>query len=76
MGPAVMAKARAKKRAAPRARAADRKMIAVTIKGSPEWKEWVDGLARYCRLDVAKVFDLAVVQFAKGEGYSPEAPER
>jgi hypothetical protein len=74
MGPAVMA--RPKKKAMRSAPAAGRKTIAVTIKGSPEWKDWIDGLARHCRLDVAKVIDLAVVQFAKGEGYNPEAPER
>lgn len=72
MGPALMAKKKTT-RAKP---AADRKSIAVTIKGGPEWKAWIDGLARHCRLDVAKVIDLAVVQFAKGEGYTPPAPER
>jgi hypothetical protein len=48
----------------------------VTLHVSPEWKDWIDGLARHCRLDVAKVIDLAVVQFAKGEGYQHDAPER
>ena len=75
MGPAVMAKAKPKKTARSKP-ASDRKTIAVTIKGSPEWKDWIDGLARHCRLDVAKVIDLAVVQFARGQGYASEAPER
>jgi hypothetical protein len=48
----------------------------VTLHVSPEWKGWIDGLARHCRLDVAKVIDLAVVQFAQAEGYAPKAPER
>jgi hypothetical protein len=72
MGPATMAK----KKTARSKPAADRKSIAVTIKGSPEWKEWIDGLAEHCRLDVAKVIDLAVVEYAKAEGYDPKAPQR
>ena len=56
--------------------ASDRKTIAVTIKGSPDWKEWIDGLAEYCRLDVAKVIDRAVVDYAKAEGYDRKAPQR
>jgi hypothetical protein len=77
MGPAAMTKAKARaKKTVPSKPLSGRKTIAVTIKGGPEWKDWIDGLARHCRLDVAKVFDLAVVQFAKGQGYDHEAPER
>jgi hypothetical protein len=72
MGPAMMAK----KKAEGSSPASDRKTIAVTIKGSPEWKEWIEGLAEHCRLDVAKVIDLAVVDFAKSEGYERKAPQR
>jgi hypothetical protein len=73
MGSATMAK---KKAPARPAAAAERKTIAVTIKGSPEWKEWIDGLADHCRLDVAKVIDLAVVRYAETEGYNRKAPQR
>jgi TolB-like protein len=71
MGSAMMAKKKAARPAA-----ADRKTIAVTIKGSPAWKDWIDGLADHCRLDVAKVIDLAVVRFAEAEGYNQKAPQR
>jgi hypothetical protein len=64
-----------KKTARPPA-ANDRKTIAVTIKGSRAWKDWIDGLADHCRLDVAKVIDLAVVRFAETEGYDQKAPQR
>jgi hypothetical protein len=73
MGPATMSKKKAPVRPAA---ATDRKTIAVTIKGSPEWKEWIDGLADHCRLDVAKVIDLAVVRYAETEGYNRKAPQR
>jgi hypothetical protein len=66
----------AKKKATRPSKAADRKPIAVTIKSGPEWKAWIDGLADYCRLDVAKVIDLAVVEYAQRHGYEPSAPRR
>jgi hypothetical protein len=66
----------AKKKTARRATAPGRKTIAVTIKGSQAWKDWIDGLADHCRLDVAKVIDLAVVKFAEAEGYNHKAPRR
>ena len=53
-----------------------RKAVAVTLKGSEEWKAWIESLARHSRLDVSKLIDRAVIDFAKREGFEPEAPER
>lgn len=50
--------------------------IAVTLRGSPEWKEWVEGLAEDRRLDVAKLIDCALIDYAKTHGYLPKAPPR
>jgi hypothetical protein len=50
--------------------------IAVTLRGSPEWKKWIEAGARYCRTDVAKLIDAAVVDYLKARGFSQEAPER
>jgi hypothetical protein len=55
---------------------AQRRTIAVTLKGSEEWKEWVEAGARFCRTDVAKLFDASVVHYLKTKGFEPEAPER
>jgi hypothetical protein len=67
----------AKKKTAPQAKVSvDRKTIAVTIKGDPAWKQWLEGLANHCRLDIAKVIDRAVIDYAKREGYAREAPRR
>jgi hypothetical protein len=44
--------------------------------GDPEGKAWLEGLAEHCRLDVAKVIDRALIDYAKHEGYEPEAPQR
>jgi len=48
----------------------------VVVPASEEWKAWIESLARYSRLDVAKLIDRAVIEFAKREGFEPEAPER
>jgi hypothetical protein len=70
---ATMTKKKPTTRAKP---AAERKTIAVTIKGDPEWKEWLEDLAGHCRDDVAKVIDKALVEYAKMKGYDREAPRR
>jgi hypothetical protein len=56
--------------------AADRMAIVVTLKGSAEWKDWVDALADYCRTDVSKLIDQALVELAKSKGFTKEAPRR
>jgi hypothetical protein len=50
--------------------------IVVTLKGSPEWKAWVEKLAYQCRTDTSKVIDMALVEFAKNHGFTEEAPRR
>jgi hypothetical protein len=56
--------------------ASPRKTVAVTLKGGAQWKEWLQGLSDHCRLDVAKVIDRSLVEFAKREGYEPPPPLR
>ena len=51
---------------------AERKAIAVVIKGGPDWKAWLESLADHCRSDVAKVIDKALIGYAKSEGYDQE----
>jgi hypothetical protein len=80
MGVVVMAKAKmvkaTKGRAGRKPSGEPRKSIAVTLKGGPEWKEWLEGLAEHCRLDVAKAIDRALIMMAKAEGYDRDAPPR
>lgn len=52
------------------------KPTVVTIKGNPEWRDWVDKGARHCRTDVAKLIDAAVVDYLRARGFTEEAPER
>jgi hypothetical protein len=53
-----------------------RAAIAVTLRGPPEWKDRVLGLADHCRMDVSKVIDRALIDYARKESYNEEAPSR
>jgi hypothetical protein len=56
--------------------AAVRPGIAVTLRGAPEWKAWIEAGAKFCRTDVAKLIDTAVVDYLKARGFKQEAPSR
>jgi hypothetical protein len=49
---------------------------AVTIKATPEWKSWVEGVAAHCRDTVSALFDKAVAEYAKAHGYDVPPPPR
>ena len=49
---------------------------ALTIKGRPEWRDWVDRGAEFCRTDVAKLVDAALVEYLKQRGFDEPAPKR
>lgn len=74
-----MAKARAITKAsqAPEAPPAPvRRGTVLTIKGTEEWKGWLGGLSDHLRIPTSTIVDLALVKFAKENGYEPEAPKR
>ena len=71
-----MAKKTTKARQPAQQAGAERKAVVVALKGSPEWKEWVDDLAAHCRTDLSKLVDLALVELAKSRGFNREAPQR
>lgn len=48
----------------------------ILIRGTGEWAAWLEGGAEFCRLDVAKLIDLAVVAYLKKEGYGVPPPKR
>jgi hypothetical protein len=66
----------ARKKTLPRTKPRIERPIAVTIRGSEEWKAWVEAGAKFCRTDVTKLFDVAVVEYLKARGFDSEAPER
>jgi hypothetical protein len=76
MGTATMARKSAKPAAERAKPAAERPAIAVTLRGGPEWKAWIEAGAKFCRTDVAKLIDSAVVDYLKTRGFKQEAPDR
>jgi len=48
----------------------------MTIKGRPEWRAWVERAADFCRTDVAKLVDAALVEYLKQRGFDEPAPRR
>jgi hypothetical protein len=48
----------------------------LTIKGTDDWKEWLNGLSDHLRMPTSTIVDLALVMYAKEKGYAREAPKR
>jgi hypothetical protein len=48
----------------------------LTIKGRQEWRGWVERAARFCRTDVAKLVDAALVEYLKQRGFDEPPPWR
>lgn len=47
----------------------------VAIRGTDEWKAWLDGLAAKRRVPIATLIDIALTDAARAVGY-PEPPPR
>ena len=60
----------------PKANRDNPRPTALTIKGRPEWRAWVERAAEYCRTDVAKLVDAALVEYVKQRGFDEPAPKR
>lgn len=71
---ATMAKAGAKAKVV-RPGAGPRKTV-LTIKGTDEWRSWLEGLADHLRTPTSTVVDHALVDYARARGYDREAPKR
>lgn len=48
----------------------------VVVTGSPEWVEWLQAGAKFCRTDVSKMIDVALVEYAKTKGFNEPPPRR
>jgi hypothetical protein len=60
----------------PKTRRAQPRPTALTIKGRLEWRDWVERGADFCRTDVAKLVDAALVEYLKQRGFEEPAPKR
>jgi hypothetical protein len=52
----------------PKREGASRKTV-VALKGSDEWKIWLDGFANHCRLGLADTIEQALLRYAEHQGY-------
>lgn len=50
--------------------------LAVQIRGSEEWRAWVDRAARFNGTNVTSMFDMAVARFVRESGFNEVPPER
>lgn len=70
-----MAKKRPPKGEAPEPAAAGRKPMVVQIRGSEEYKAWVESIAEKEGFSVSMLFERALRRLAKDGGY-PDPPKR
>ncbi len=75
MGPALMARPRGKRAEGGPPEKSD-PSPSFSMKGDPEWVEWVVGLAEHCRMTKAGLVDAALVEYARLRGYTKAAPPR
>jgi hypothetical protein len=67
----------AKKKGSPKPQPRRIRSATTNIRSSPEWKEWVDGLAEFDRApSVNELFDRALVAYAREIKYPKPAPKR
>lgn len=73
---AVMARPKAKRKQATAKAATGAKPTALTIRGSLDWRGWLERGADHCRTDVAKLVDAAVIEYLRGRGFEEMPPKR
>jgi hypothetical protein len=49
---------------------------AVVVKGTKEWKAWIEDAALHCRTNVSALVDVAVAEYARAHGYNVPPPQR
>jgi hypothetical protein len=49
---------------------------AVVVKGTPEWKAWVERGSEHCRGTVSVIVDQALVRYFKEMGFDEPPPPR
>lgn len=48
----------------------------ISLRGSEEWREWLNGLADHCRIPATALIDVALTRYAKEAGYEEPPPKR
>jgi hypothetical protein len=50
------------------------KPMVLGMRGSPDWKAWLDALAAECRVNLVTLIDHALVEYAAKRGFRPPPP--
>lgn len=53
-----------------------RRSTVLTIRGTDEWREWLERAARHSRMTVSTFVDLAVAKLASENGFAEPPPQR
>jgi len=69
---------------APRARSAAKgkapepgpRRTVLTIKGTDEWRAWLEELGQFLRTPTSTIVDHALVEYARAKGFKKDAPLR
>lgn len=48
----------------------------LTIRASGAWRSWLEEAAGYCRTDVSKLIDAAVLDYVRARGFQTAPPKR
>lgn len=49
---------------------------AVVVKGTPEWKKWVEDTAEFFRINVSSLVDTSIAEYARTHGFDVPPPNR
>jgi hypothetical protein len=50
--------------------------VVLQMKGTDDWKGWLDRLSKFLRTPTSTIVDHALIRYAKEMGFKEEAPER
>lgn len=53
---------------------AEKRPTVLSVKGTEEWREWVQEVAAHARTDTAKLLDHLLTEYAKKNGIKPPPP--
>jgi hypothetical protein len=73
---AVMDRPKAKRKKATAKKPVGAKPTALTIRGSLDWRDWLERGADHCRTDVAKLVDASVIEYLRARGFEETPPRR
>jgi hypothetical protein len=68
----------AKKRTQPKVKSSEssQRATVLTIRGTQEWREWLERAANHCRVTSSTLVDIAVAKFVKDQGFEEPPPKR